>query len=101
MNALTDAARLVAFVVWEMRTGDLPPDVKEAARRMAPHTPRPAHYGDNLIRVTEGPLIIDGMTNLDEDGVDRRRAYPHQAGRVIQDLLAQGRHYILVQDRVE
>ena len=96
MSALADAQRLVDFVCWEMRTGDLPPDVRDAARRLVGK--RPAHLEGKPIRRTEGPLIIDGMTRLDNDGVDRRKAFPHQAGAVIRDLLERGCQYILIQD---
>ena len=91
------AARLVDFVVWEMRSGDLPPDVREAAHLLS-HRPRPEHLEGQVIRYTEGPLSIDGFPHDNDAPLDRRRAFPHQAGQVIRDLLARGCRYVLVQD---
>ena len=98
MTPLADAARIVDFVVWEMRAGDLPPDVRAAALRVSKHAPRPARFRGQLIRYTEGPLSVDGFPHDDDAPLDRRRAFPHQAGAVVRDLLARGCRYVLVQD---
>ncbi len=94
--SLTDSARLVQFVVWQMRTGDLPRDVADAAARLAAVTPRPAHL-TGQIPCTKAPLIIEGVPATDSP-VDRHHAFPHHAGTVINELLDKGFSYILVQD---
>jgi len=93
---LADAARIIDFVVWEMRSGDLPPDVREAALRTS--SKRPPQFTGRPIHIAEGPLSVDGFPHDDDAPLDRRRAYPHQAGAVIRDLLARGCRYVLVQD---
>jgi hypothetical protein len=59
LAAGSDAARIVQFVVWQLRVEDLPDDVAEAAKRLAGSTPRPHgwdyRYPDRVYRVSGIP----------------------------------------------
>lgn len=39
-SVCSDEERLIRFVIWQLRYGELPPDVRDAAMRLAPRYPR-------------------------------------------------------------
>lgn len=89
--------RLIEFVVWELRRGDLPDDVKPAADAVAKTRAYPPRKR-TLRRYTEGPLMVSRFPPDETEPLDQRRAFPHQVGDVIQDMLGQPTFYVLIHD---
>lgn len=86
--------RLVEFVVWEMRHGDLPLDVREAAAACVGLVPRPSPPR----RLTaDGSLLISAFPR-DETLplVDARGVFAHEAGPIVEEFLRDNPAYILV-----
>lgn len=86
--------RLVEFVVWEMRRGDLPADVQDAAEVCAASMLRP----EPLRGLTEGPLIVSSFPADESQPIETRHVFPHQAGQLVTDFLRDRPTYVLVTD---
>lgn len=84
---------LARFVIWELRRGDLPNHVKEAALKLAPLYPRPEPLP---VRYTDGPLTISGFPIDESELIEHRKAWPHQTPEIVRDMLKEGVGYVLV-----
>lgn len=88
---------LVEFVIWELRTGDLPPHVREAAQSLAAAYPRPERLR-GAFRKTDGRLVVTVFPRDEEVPLERLRVFPHQAGAVVDEVLTDDPAYVLIQD---